>query len=46
MSCDHNLYLTPTQLVITAYACQKMKDNNTSFTAAEAWAAINPSTGE
>ncbi len=28
-------------LTVTAYACQYMKDNNTAFTAAEAWTNVN-----
>lgn len=30
------------ELIYTAYACQLMKDSYTEFTAAEAWAKVNP----
>lgn len=32
------------ELTYTAYACQYMKNNTQNFTAAEAWANVNPST--
>lgn len=43
---DMNALTADTQptLTFTAYACQYMKNNTESFTAAEAWAKVNPTT--